>query len=137
VNDAIRHMLAPYRCSTTGEYLSALREILQSLALLELWRAKFFEHAAFYGDTALRVLHGLDRFSEDLDAQTGTWTKSTFREQALPDPTRSIGAVLAPAQRYSEGTIETLSSLPIDMRSVASATGTRRRRGTRPSAVIL
>jgi hypothetical protein len=37
------------------------------VALLGLWRAKFFEHAAFYGGTALRILYGLDRFSEDLD----------------------------------------------------------------------
>lgn len=29
--------------------------------------SKFFEKAAFYGGPALRVLYGLDRFSEDLD----------------------------------------------------------------------
>jgi predicted nucleotidyltransferase component of viral defense system len=40
---------------------------MQSLALLGLWRSKFFEQAAFYGGTALRILFGLDRFSEDLD----------------------------------------------------------------------
>jgi len=34
---------------------------------LGLWRAKFFENAAFYGGTALRILYGLNRFSEDLD----------------------------------------------------------------------
>ena len=34
--------------------------------LLGLWRSKFFEKAAFYGGTALRILYGLDRFSEDL-----------------------------------------------------------------------
>jgi predicted nucleotidyltransferase component of viral defense system len=44
-----------------------LREIIQEISLLGLWRAKFFEHAAFYGGTALRILYGLDRFSEDLD----------------------------------------------------------------------
>src|SRR5690606_7713669 len=44
-----------------------LREILQEIALVGLWRGKFFEHAAFYGGTALRVFYGLDRFSEDLD----------------------------------------------------------------------
>ncbi|MFQ6105438.1 MAG: nucleotidyl transferase AbiEii/AbiGii toxin family protein [Candidatus Glassbacteria bacterium] len=32
-----------------------------------MWRSKLFEQAAFYGDTALRILHGMDRFSEDLD----------------------------------------------------------------------
>lgn len=44
-----------------------LREILQQCALLGLSRHAFFEHAAFYGGTALRILYGLDRFSEDLD----------------------------------------------------------------------
>lgn len=44
-----------------------LREILQQTALLGLARHQFFEHAAFYGGTALRILYGLDRYSEDLD----------------------------------------------------------------------
>jgi predicted nucleotidyltransferase component of viral defense system len=49
------------------QYDQALREVIQEIMLLALWRAKFFERAAFYGDTALRILHGIDRFSEDLD----------------------------------------------------------------------
>ncbi|MCE7870237.1 nucleotidyl transferase AbiEii/AbiGii toxin family protein [bacterium CPR1] len=65
--DAIQQMLERYHCQTRDEYISALREILQQIALLGLWRSKFFEHAAFYGGTALRVLYGLDRYSEDLD----------------------------------------------------------------------
>lgn len=44
-----------------------VREILQQTALLGLARHHFFEHAAFYGGTALRILYGLDRYSEDLD----------------------------------------------------------------------
>jgi hypothetical protein len=44
-----------------------IREILQQIALLGLERQGFFEKAAFYGGTALRILYGLDRFSEDLD----------------------------------------------------------------------
>jgi predicted nucleotidyltransferase component of viral defense system len=44
-----------------------LREILQQTALLGLARHHFFEHAIFYGGTALRILYGLDRYSEDLD----------------------------------------------------------------------
>ncbi len=67
MNEAVRQMLARYDCKTRDDYLNALREILQELALLGLWRSKFFEHAAFYGGTALRILHGLDRYSEDLD----------------------------------------------------------------------
>ena len=38
------------------EYDRALRELIQHLVLLGLWRAGFFEHAAFYGGTALRIL---------------------------------------------------------------------------------
>ena len=48
------------------EYDRALREVIQEFMLVGLWRGKFFEHAAFYGGTALRLLYGLDRFSEDL-----------------------------------------------------------------------
>src|SRR5659263_413300 len=67
VNEAVAKMLERYRRETVNDHLQALREILQEVALLGLWRAKFFEHGAFYGGTALRILHGLDRFSEDLD----------------------------------------------------------------------
>ncbi len=67
MNPAIEQMLERYVCQTRDDYVSALREILQQIALLGLWRGKFFEHAAFYGGTALRVLYGLDRYSEDLD----------------------------------------------------------------------
>jgi predicted nucleotidyltransferase component of viral defense system len=67
MNVAIRQMLATYEIRSLGDSLRALREIMQEIALLGLWRSKFFERAAFYGGTALRVLYGLDRFSEDLD----------------------------------------------------------------------
>jgi len=67
MNPAIMTMLERYKCKTAKDYENALKEIMQELALLGLWRAKFFEHAAFYGGTALRILYELDRFSEDLD----------------------------------------------------------------------
>lgn len=47
--------------------MDKLREILQQTALLGLARHHFFQHAVFYGGTALRILYGLDRYSEDLD----------------------------------------------------------------------
>ena len=47
--------------------IDKLREVLQQTALLGLARHQFFEHAVFYGGTALRILYGLDRYSEDLD----------------------------------------------------------------------
>jgi len=67
MHEAISNMLERYECRTRDDYTNALREILQDVALLGLWRSKFFEHAAFYGGTALRLLYGLDRYSEDLD----------------------------------------------------------------------
>lgn len=67
MNPAIASMLGRYNCVTVQDYENALKEIMQEIALLGLWRSKFFEHAAFYGGTALRILYGLDRFSEDLD----------------------------------------------------------------------
>ncbi len=67
MNPALETILRRYKCETRTQYERALKEILQELALVGLWRAHFFEHAAFYGGTALRILYGLDRFSEDLD----------------------------------------------------------------------
>lgn len=67
MNPALETILRRYKCETRLQYERALKEILQELTLVGLWRAHFFEHAAFYGGTALRILYGLDRFSEDLD----------------------------------------------------------------------
>lgn len=67
MNDAIARMIARYHTRRLEDHVRALREILQEIALLGLWRSKFFDKAAFYGGTALRILYGLDRFSEDID----------------------------------------------------------------------
>ena len=67
MHEAIARMLSKYECRGLNDYIHALREILQDVALLGLWRAKFFEKAAFYGGSALRILYNLDRFSEDMD----------------------------------------------------------------------
>jgi len=67
MDSLIRSILPDPPPQTVNGMVNAVREIIQSLALLGLWRAKFFEHAAIYGGTSLRILYGLDRFSEDLD----------------------------------------------------------------------
>lgn len=67
MNKAILSMLARYNCVSTNDYENALKEIIQEISLLGLWRGKFFEKAAFYGGTALRIFYGLERFSEDMD----------------------------------------------------------------------
>lgn len=63
----VRKMLDEYQCRTNEERSSALREITQEIALIALSRTDFFFRAAFYGGTALRIFHGLERYSEDLD----------------------------------------------------------------------
>lgn len=67
MNQALRTLIDRYRLRTLQDWENALKEIVQELVLLGLWRAKFHEHAAFYGGTALRICHGLPRFSEDMD----------------------------------------------------------------------
>lgn len=64
-DSSIKQMLNSY--PDTMSQVDKLREILQQTALLGLARHQFFEHAIFYGGTALRILYGLDRYSEDLD----------------------------------------------------------------------
>jgi predicted nucleotidyltransferase component of viral defense system len=67
VREVVLERIRSYKARSLDAHRQALREIVQEIALLGLWRAKFFEHAAFYGGTALRILYGLDRFSEDLE----------------------------------------------------------------------
>ena len=66
-NPALVKMLEKYDLSSKDGSYDALREILQEIVLLGLYDSGFFNYAAFYGDTALRILHKLPRFSEDLD----------------------------------------------------------------------
>lgn len=63
----IKEWIEEYNSQNEEEILSALREIMQEITLAALSRTDFFEKAAFYGETALRIFYGLDRYSEDLD----------------------------------------------------------------------
>ncbi|RYG04203.1 MAG: nucleotidyl transferase AbiEii/AbiGii toxin family protein, partial [Chitinophagaceae bacterium] len=63
----IKEWIDEYNPANQDEAEQALREILQEITLAGLQRSGFFEKAAFYGGTALRIFHGLDRYSEDLD----------------------------------------------------------------------
>ena len=67
MNNALEAMLEAYNPQNNLERENAVREILQEIALSGLSRAGFFEKAAFYGGSCLRIFYGLDRFSEDLD----------------------------------------------------------------------
>ncbi len=65
--DLIQKQLTKYKTSNVIEEENALKEILQEIILFSLWQADFFEVAAFQGGTSLRILHGMSRFSEDMD----------------------------------------------------------------------
>ena len=60
-------MLARYDIKTNGQKRNAIHEVMQEITLAGLYRAGFFDKAAFYGGTCLRIFHELPRFSEDMD----------------------------------------------------------------------
>ncbi|WP_028486022.1 nucleotidyl transferase AbiEii/AbiGii toxin family protein [Thiomicrorhabdus chilensis] len=63
----LEQMLGRYTTLTETQKQHALREVMQEVALAGLYRGGFFEKAAFYGGTCLRIFYDLPRYSEDLD----------------------------------------------------------------------
>lgn len=66
-NDIYENMLSAYDLSTEQQKRNAIFEVNQQVALAGLYHGGFFDVAAFYGGTCLRIFHGLQRFSEDMD----------------------------------------------------------------------
>src|SRR5690554_3822474 len=66
-NTVFDQMMSRYTLQTEDDRINALHEVMQQIALAGLYRAGFFNKAAFYGGTCLRIFHNLPRFSEDLD----------------------------------------------------------------------
>lgn len=64
----------------TDQKFNAMREYVQAYLLSVLYEAGFFRNSAFVGGTALRFLHGLPRFSEDLDFSAAGKEKMEFGE---------------------------------------------------------
>ncbi len=67
MNELYEKALSRYPIATARDKQNALYEITQQVVLAGLHRGGFFDHAAFYGGTCLRLFHGLPRFSEDMD----------------------------------------------------------------------
>lgn len=63
----LEQMLSRYTITSKEQRLQALREVMQEIALAGLYRSGFFDRAAFYGGTCLRIFYQLPRYSEDLD----------------------------------------------------------------------
>lgn len=66
MKDAIENRLKEYQPKTKQEELNVFKEICQEIALCGLARGEFFKKGAFQGGTCLRIVYGLQRFSEDL-----------------------------------------------------------------------
>ena len=67
MNDIFQNMLSAYDLSTDQAVRNATFEVNQQVILAGLYQGGFFDKAAFYGGTCLRIFHGLQRFSEDID----------------------------------------------------------------------
>lgn len=67
MNELYDQMLSAYPLQTEQDKRNATFEVNQQIILAGLYNGGFFHEAAFYGGTCLRIFHGLQRFSEDMD----------------------------------------------------------------------
>lgn len=67
MNTVLEQMIESYNPKNNDEKRNVIKEVMQEIVLCGLSKAGFFNVAAFYGGTALRIFYGLNRFSEDLD----------------------------------------------------------------------
>jgi len=67
IGDVLRNKIKEYAPSNALEQENVLQELMQHYVLASLSRARLFSLAAFHGGTCLRILYGMNRFSEDLD----------------------------------------------------------------------
>lgn len=92
---------------------NAVKEIMQEILLVGLYKGGFFKKAAFYGGTALRIFYGLDRFSEDLDF-------SLIEKDENFDLERYVPAIKTVASKYGLN-VEIQCKKKIDATDIKSA----------------
>lgn len=66
-SEIFNHMMSVYDQTTEQQRQNAIFEVNQQVILAGLYNGRFFDEAAFYGGTCLRIFYGLQRFSEDMD----------------------------------------------------------------------
>ena len=66
-HDVVAAKLGEYDLGNAVEQENALQELMQHYILASLSRAGLFAEAMFHGGTCLRVVYGINRFSQDLD----------------------------------------------------------------------
>lgn len=84
MNDIYQKMLSDYELFTAQQRRNAVFEVNQQIVLAGLNRGGFFDSAAFYGGTCLRIFHGLNRFSEDMDFSLTTPDEKFQFEKFFP-----------------------------------------------------
>jgi len=104
-------MLSRYVIQTEDDRSNALHEVMQQIALAGLYRAGFFNKAAFYGGTCLRIFHKLPRFSEDLDfsllrPENGFLLENYF--EAIIDEFKALGreVVISKKEKKQQSQVE-------------------------------
>lgn len=90
MNSSIEQMINAYNAENLYDRKNAMKEVMQEIVLCGLSRAGFFNKAAFYGGTVLRIFYGLDRFSEDLDFSLETPDPEFDLETYFPCLTKEI-----------------------------------------------
>ncbi len=132
----IEQMLSKYTIKSSNDLLNALKEVFQEIILLGLYRGGFFEKSVFYGGTALRILYGLDRFSEDLDFSLIDKEDNFEIEKYFPSITNEFNAlgidiIITKKNKKNENNIESAflkseslqHSLNIDLSNLNSLFG--------------
>lgn len=110
-NTVFDQMMAHYPTVTADDRRNALCEVMQQVVLAGLYRGGFFNEAAFYGGTCLRIFHGLDRFSEDMDFSLLRKNDAFSLEKYFPaiiDECRLLGreVVITRKDKHSFGKVE-------------------------------
>jgi len=104
-------MVAAYNPQNAEQRLNAQHQAMQQIVLAGLQKGGFFEHAAFYGGTCLRIFHNLPRFSEDMDFSLTEKNPSIHLEnyfQAIQDVFSFTGkeVVITKKEKLNFGRVE-------------------------------
>lgn len=102
MQQVLMQMLSKYQINSIEDKKNAIKEIVQEVVLCGLSRGGFFQEAAFYGGTALRIFYGLDRFSEDLDFSLITQNPDfdlTKYFSYIENETKSLGLIFTVTEK--------------------------------------
>ena len=101
MNTLYEQMVSAYQAETDRDLWNAKYEVTQQITLAGLHRGGFFEKAAFYGGTCLRIFHGLKRFSEDMDFTLLEKNSNTHLENYF-EPIKMFTTSLSQQRRKSK-----------------------------------